>query len=110
MMTLNFVLLQSAQGAQGGGGMAFWIMIIAFIAIMYFFMIRPQKKRQKEIDNFRKGLQVGDEVITSGGVHGTIRQIDGGDNVVTLEIAKDVKIKVDRNCIFAKGSLDQQAK
>ena len=60
----------------------FWIMIIALFAIMYFFMIRPQRKKQKEIENFRKALHVGQEVITAGGIHGTIRQIDEASNVI----------------------------
>ena len=58
-MNLMTILLQAA----GGSTMSFWVMIIAMIAIMYFFMIRPQQKRQKEIQNFRNSLTVGQEVI-----------------------------------------------
>lgn len=52
-----------------------WIMLIAMFVIMYFFMIRPQNKKQKEIANFRKSLQVNQSVITAGGIHGTIKEI-----------------------------------
>ena len=93
---------------QGGSMMGFWVMIIALFAIMYFFMIRPQQKKQKQINEFRKGLQVGQEVMTAGGIHGTIREIDGATNTVTLEIAKDVKIKVEKGSIYSDASMQQQ--
>ena len=65
-----------------------WFFLIAMILIFYFLMIRPQRKRQKEIDNFRKGLQPGQEVVTSGGIYGKIKEIN--DNVVLLEVAHNV--------------------
>ena len=66
-MVLNFILLQQSQSAAGTGtGWESFIMIIALIAIFYFFMIRPQSKKQKEIKKFREGLSVGDKVITAG--------------------------------------------
>ena len=105
MITLATILLQAGAAPQpAGGGGIFWIMIIALFAIMYFFMIRPQRKKQKEIENFRKALHVGQEVITAGGIHGTIRQIDEASNVIVLEIAKDVKIRIDKTCIYADSS------
>ena len=68
----------------------------------YFFMIRPQNKKQKEIANFRKSLQVNQSVITAGGIHGTIKEIT--DDYIVLEIASNVKIKIDKNSIFADAS------
>ncbi|WP_300729667.1 preprotein translocase subunit YajC [uncultured Bacteroides sp.] len=94
-MNLLSVLLQ----AQGGGNMSFLIMMVAIFAIMYFFMIRPQNKKQKEIANFRKNLEIGQSVITAGGIYGKIKEIE--DNAVIVEIASGVKIKVDKNSIFA---------
>ena len=79
-----------------------WIMLIAMFVIMYFFMIRPQNKKQKEIANFRKSLQVNQNVITAGGIHGTIKEIT--DDYIVLEIASNVKIKIDKNSIFADAS------
>lgn len=99
-MNLLFVFLQ----AGGGGDYSFLIMMVA--AIMYFFMIRPQNKKQKEIANFRKNLEVGQEVITAGGIYGKIKEIE--DNTVVLEIASGVKIKIDRNSIFANAASNQQ--
>lgn len=79
-----------------------WIMLIAMFVIMYFFMIRPQNKKQKEIANFRKSLQVNQQVITAGGIYGIIKEIN--DNQVVLEIAPNVRIKIDKNSIFADAS------
>ncbi len=101
-MNLLAVLLQAPAGAAGGGSMM-WIMLIAMFVIMYFFMIRPQNKKQKEIANFRKSLQVNQNVvITAGGIHGTIKEIT--DDYIVLEIASNVKIKIDKNSIFADAS------
>lgn len=83
------------------------IMMIAIFAIMYFFMIRPQNKKQKEIANFRKNLEVGQSVITAGGIYGKVKEIE--DTAVILEIASGVKIKVDKNSIYADATA-QQAK
>jgi preprotein translocase subunit YajC len=75
-------------------------------AIMYFFMIRPQNKRQKQINDFRKTLQVNQKVITAGGIHGTIKEI--ADDTVVLEIASGVKITIDKASIFADSAMSQQ--
>ena len=100
-MNVLSLLLVGRVGAAGGGSMM-WIMLIAMFVIMYFFMIRPQNKKQKEIANFRKSLQVNQSVITAGGIHGTIKEIN--DDYVVLEIASNVKIKIDKNSIFADAS------
>lgn len=98
-MNLLLVFLQEGAAAPAGGGSMMWIMLIAMFAIMYFFMIRPQNKKQKEIANFRKSLEVGQQVVTAGGIHGKIKEL--GDNYAILEIADHVKIKIDKNSIFA---------
>ena len=106
-MNVLTVLLQAPAGAAGGGSMM-WIMLIAMFVIMYFFMIRPQNKKQKEIANFRKNLEVGQEVITAGGIYGKIKEIE--DSTVVLEVASGVKIKIDRNSIYANAAANQQTK
>ena len=83
------------------GDYSIWIMMIAMFAIIYFFMIRPQSKKQKEIMNFRKNLEVGQKVITAGGVYGKIKELK--DTTVILEIADNVKIKIDKNSIYASA-------
>ena len=97
-MNLMTVFFLQAPAAGPDGSMM-WIMLIAMFAIMYFFMIRPQNKKQKEIANFRKNLEVGQSVITAGGIYGKIKEIE--DNTVIVEIASSVKIKVDKNSIYA---------
>ena len=94
-MNLLTMMLQ----AQGQADYSFLIMMVAIFAIMYFFMIRPQNKKQKEITNFRKSLEVGQSVITAGGIYGKVKEIE--DSAVVVEIASGVKIKVDKNSIYA---------
>ena len=103
-MNTAFVILQ----AQAGGDYSFLIMMVAIFAIMYFFMIRPQNKKQKEIMNFRKNLEVGQEVISAGGIYGKVKAIE--DNVVDLAIASGVKIRIDKNSIYANAAASQQTK
>jgi len=93
-MNLLSLLLQAAAPAGQGGGMSGMIFVV-----FYFFMIRPQQKRQKEIKKQRENMQVGDKVVTSGGIYGKIREIKE-DNTVIIEIAENVRIKVDKSSVF----------
>lgn len=77
------------------------IMMVALFAIMYFFMIRPQQKKQKEIRNFQNSLQEGSKVVTGGGIYGTIKKVDIATGKIELEIAKGVVITVDKGSVFA---------
>jgi preprotein translocase subunit YajC len=90
----------AAQAAQGGGGMSMILMMVAIFAIMYFFMIRPQQKRQKEIQKFQNELTEGTQVVTGGGIYGTVKSIDLAKNTVEVKIARDVVITVDKNSVF----------
>lgn len=78
------------------------IMMVALFAIMYFFMIRPQNKKQKEIQKFRNSLQTGQDVVTIGGIRGTIRSIDENENTVTLEVATGTKIVFEKSAIMPR--------
>ena len=94
-------MILAAQAAQGGGSMtSFIIMMVAIFAIMYFFMIKPQQKRQKEIQNFQNSLTEGTNVFTSGGIYGTVKKIDLANNIVEVEIAKGITIRVNKNYVF----------
>lgn len=95
---MNTLFLQ-ATGQQGGGGMQMIIMMVVLFAIIYFFMIRPQNKKQKEIQKFRNSLQVGDQVVTIGGIHGTVKGIDEESNTVSLEVATGVKMTFSKDAI-----------
>ena len=92
------------QAAQGDGGMGMILMLVAMFAIMYFFMIRPQQKKQKEIQQFRNSIEKGQEVITAGGIYGVVREIDEVKNVLILEVANGVRLRVDRNSVFASAA------
>lgn len=111
MNTLFITLLDAApQQGAGGSGMSMIIMLVLMFVIMYFFMIRPQQKRQKEIQKFRNSLAKGSSVVTSGGLYGTVKDIKEGETYITVEIAKDVTVKVDRNNVFADPSQAAPAK
>ena len=86
------------QAAAGGGGLEMIIMMVVLFAIVYFFMIRPQNKKQKEIQKFRNALAVGQDVVTIGGIHGTIVGIK--DDNVTLAVGAD-KVKL----VFARWAI-----
>lgn len=103
-MNLSFITLQAQQGSI----MPTLLMIGAMIAIMYFFIMRPQQQRQKKIQEFRNQLKVGQEVITSGGIYGKITYIDANNSIVNLEIANGVRIRVDKSCLFANAEATQE--
>jgi len=86
-------------GAPGGGDWSFFIMMGVLFAIFYFLLIRPQMKQQKEHKDMLANLTHGDLVLTSGGIQGKVTAI--ADNVVTLEIAEKVRIKVGKTFITA---------
>lgn len=98
---MNSSILLAAQAQGQGGGMSMLIMMIAIFAIMWFFMIRPQQKKQKEIRNFQNSLTEGSKVVTGGGIYGTVKRIDNERNKIEVEIAKGVVIEVDRSYVFA---------
>ena len=80
-----------------GGGYTFWIMIVAMIAIMYFFMWRPESKRRKQMENFRKGLKKGDKVITAGGIYGVVKEVH--DTSLLIEVDSNVTLRIDKNMV-----------
>ncbi|MBR5395377.1 MAG: preprotein translocase subunit YajC [Bacteroidaceae bacterium] len=87
--------------AQGGGSMSFLLMMVIIFAIMWFFMIRPQQKRQKEIQNFRASITKGSQIVTAGGIYGTVKEIDETNNTLKVEVANGICVKVDRGSVFA---------
>ena len=105
-MNLQTILLQAE--AAGAGGYSSILMMVLIFVVFYFFMIRPQMKRQKEIKKFREALQTGDMVITSGGIHGKIKELK--EDYVMLEIANNVIVKIDKGSVFATAADTQQTK
>jgi len=100
-------MAQTAGGAPGAaGGLMPFMMMAVFVVIFYFLLIRPQQKKQKEHQAMLSKLAAGDEIITGGGILG--RVIEVGDNFITLEIADNVRIKVQRyqvSSLVPKGTL-----
>ena len=94
-MNVLTVMLQA-----GGGNFSMIIMMVAIFAIMYFFMIRPQQKKQKEIMNFRNNLTVGQEVVTAGGIYGKIKELDV--TTVTLDISVSIVSSFCFPCLLSK--------
>ena len=110
-------LIVPAAHAQAAGGapsapsmMSSLLFPIILVAIMYFLMIRPQMKRQKEHKAMLEKISKGDEVLTSGGIAGVVTEI--GDNFITVEVADNVRIRVQKGAIgnvLPKGTLKSAA-
>ena len=109
LLTLASLLQATApagagQQPQAGGGGMFWIMIIAMFVIMWLFMIRPQRKQQKELEKFRNSLKRGDKVVTAGGIYGTVDEIK--DRSVLIKVDGEVKLRVDKNSLVRDFTQD----
>lgn len=86
-----------AQGAAGGGGPPMWIQLLPFaglFAVFYFLIIRPQQQKQNQHAAMLANLKKNDEIITNGGIYGRVMQLS--DDVVTVEIASNVRVRVSR--------------
>ena len=101
----NVVLQAPATGAQSS--MSMWVMLALMFLVMWFFMIRPQRKQQKELEKFRSELKKGDKVITAGGIYGTIAEIQ--DTTVLIKVDGEVKIRVDKTSIMRDSTDVQQS-
>lgn len=93
---MNVILMMQPEGQDANPLMSF-LPLLLIIVVFYFFMIRPQMKRQKEVRKFRESLAKNDKVVTTGGIYGKVVEVK--ETTVVLEIAKDVQIKVDKNGI-----------
>lgn len=104
MNLLNILLQTTAPAAQPGGMGSYGgiLMMVLIFVVFYFFMIRPQSKKQKQIKAQREAMKQGDRVVTSGGIYGRIRDIK--ENTITVEIADNVRITVDKNSVFAAAN------
>ena len=110
-MNLLTIMLQAANGqAAANSSWSGILMMVLIFVVFYFFMIRPQNKRQKEIRKFQDSLEAGKHVVTSGGIYGKIKEVK--DNIVILKIADNVRIKVNKSMVFdsPKNASQQPAK
>ena len=104
---MKMILLQAA-GQNGAGGYSTIIMMVAIFVIFWLFMIRPQQKRQKELQQKRDALGINDRIVTSGGLYGVIKDIKQTEFVV--EIADGVRVRVDKGSVFPAGDPEAAAK
>ncbi len=91
-----------AQASASGGILGQVFLFGSIILIMYFFMIRPQQKKQKDSKKFIEEIKKGDEVVTIGGLHGKVSSVEG--EVVFLELDRSLKVKVEKSAISADFS------
>ena len=110
-----FTLLQATPGADSTGTVAqqganspwtMWIMLALIFGVMWFFMIRPQKKQQKELQKFRDSLQKGDKVVTIGGIYGTVVEVK--DATVLVEVDNGVKVRFSKQALVKDFTDPQQ--
>ena len=93
---MNYLLMAAPQG-EGGSPYSGFIMMALVMVVFYFFMIRPQVKRQKDLKKFRESLQKGDKVVTNGGIYGKVAEIK--DNYIVLQVDDNVKLRVDKSAV-----------
>jgi preprotein translocase subunit YajC len=91
----TFTLLQAAAPAgQQGSALPTILMFAAIILVMWLFMIRPQRKQQKQLQEFRNSLKKGDKVVTVGGIYGEILEVN--EKTALIRVDGDVKLRVDK--------------
>ena len=104
---MTFILQAAPAGqAPAGGGSSLWLMLALMFVVMWFFMIRPQRKQQKELEKFRNALKRGDKVVTIGGIYGTVDEIK--DKTVLIKVDGEIKLRVDKNSLVKDFSAQQQ--
>jgi preprotein translocase subunit YajC len=109
MGNFNYVLLMAPQSGTAGGAnpLISLLPIILVFVVFYFFMIRPQMKKQKELNNYRNALAKGDKIVTTGGIYGRVVEVK--DNVVIIDAGGDVKLKIDKSAVLKDSSdIDQK--
>ena len=82
----------------------FWVMIVAMVAVMYFFMWRPESKRRKEMQKFRDGLKKGDKIVTAGGIYGVVKEVKPNEPTILIEVDGNVTLRIDKNMVVADNS------
>ncbi len=109
MNNLAFILLMGqpsgAAGGQGNALITFLPLLLVFV-VFYFFMIRPQMKKQKEMTSYRNSLKKGDKVITTGGIYGRVQEVK--DNYVMMEVGGDLRLKVDKSALMKDPTADSE--
>jgi preprotein translocase subunit YajC len=108
MTNLAFLFFMQPAGSSAAGQsnpfISFLPLILVFV-VFYFFMIRPQMRKQKEMTNYRSSLKRGDKVITTGGLYGRVHEVR--DNYVMVDVGGDIKLKIDKNALLKDPTVDE---
>ncbi len=107
MSNLAFLYLMGPT-PEGQNPLVSFLPLIAVFAIFYFFMIRPQVKKQKEMTNYRNSLKKGDKIITTGGIYGKVTDVK--DNTITVDVGNEVLLKIDKSAVLKDSSDLEQKK
>jgi len=99
MSILSYIFLQSTPAASKGGLPINIILMVAMFAVFYFFMIRPQSKKAKEQKDFIANLKKGDKVVTAGGIHGKIVQVDEDGGTVLVQVDDNTKLRIEKGMV-----------
>ena len=102
MFLTGVAYAMGGKGEGGAGGFASLIPLLLMFVIFYFILIRPQQKQARKHQDFVKNLKVGDRVVTTGGLHGTVTGLT--DTTITMEIAEKVRVKVTRSAVSGSGA------
>ena len=108
MNMVNFLLfMPPAEGQESNGWMSF-LPLIAIVVVFYFFFIRPQMKKSKEQKKFREALKKGDKIITIGGIHGKIIEVQ--DTTFTIEVEGQMKLRIEKSAVAMDAASQLGAK
>jgi len=109
MNSFFFSLLMGAPaGGEGGNPIMSFLPLVAIIAIFYFLILRPQKRKQKETQNMLSAIKKGDRVVTIGGIHGVIQSVK--DGTVIIKVDENVKLEFNRGAIASVSSVAREEK
>ena len=100
-----FLMGQPAGAAGQSNPMVTFLPLILVFVVFYFFMIRPQMKKQKDTNKYRSSMKRGDKVVTTGGIYGKVYEVK--DNYVTMDVGGDIKLKVDKSALLKDPSADE---
>ena len=103
---MTLLQAQAPAAPAGGSSWSMWVMLALIFVVMWLFMIRPQRKEQKKLEEFRKSLKKGDKVVTAGGIYGVVDEIK--EKSVLIKVDGEVKLRVDKNSLVKDFSDAQQ--
>ena len=97
MNSMGLILMSPPQGSGGGGAIGQFLPLILIVVVFYFFMIRPQIKKTKDQKKYMENIQKGDKIVTLGGIHGKIAEIN--DTTFIIEVEGGNRLKIQKNAV-----------